>query len=61
MIEIATLSDDFLLTVPDDVCQQQGWLPGERLAFVADGGGVRLVKVSDHAGIDRDPSTLDQL
>ncbi|MCC6917692.1 MAG: AbrB/MazE/SpoVT family DNA-binding domain-containing protein [Alphaproteobacteria bacterium] len=45
MGNIVTLSEKFQISVPKEVREQQGWKAGQKIAFVADGKGVRLVRV----------------
>ena len=39
------MAKNFRISIPKEVCESQGWKPGQKLAFVARGGGYELVPV----------------
>jgi hypothetical protein len=43
----ATLSADFRISIPKSLCEAQGQLPGQKLAFVPEDGGVPLMAVPE--------------
>lgn len=45
MSEVATLSSKFQISVPKRVREDEGWRPGQRLAFLKTPEGIVLVPV----------------
>lgn len=45
MANTATLSEKFQISIPKEVREAQNWKPGEKIAFIPDGAGVKLVRV----------------
>ncbi len=45
MGNVATLSEKFQVSIPKEVREAQGWKPGQKIAFIPDGKGVKLVRV----------------
>jgi AbrB family looped-hinge helix DNA binding protein len=39
------MTKNFRISIPKEVCESQGWKPGQKLTFVARGGGYELVPV----------------
>jgi AbrB family looped-hinge helix DNA binding protein len=39
------MTKNFRISIPKEVCESQGWIPGQKLEFVARGGGYELVPV----------------
>jgi hypothetical protein len=37
------ISEDFEITLPRELCEQMGWLPGHRLGLVVESGALQLV------------------
>ncbi len=58
----ATLSTKFQISVPKAVREQLGLVPGQKLAFIQTGAGIRLVPqpaVADLVGLARGANTDD--
>lgn len=47
MPDTATLSDNFQITIPEDVRASQHWEAGQIFAFIPKAGGYLLVPVPD--------------
>ncbi len=57
-----TLSSKFQISIPKEVRESQGWKPGERFAFLPQGGGYVLVRVpsfEEMRGIAKGADTSD--
>ena len=58
----ATLSSKFQISVPKDVRDALGLVPGQKLAFINTGSAIKLVpqpQVAELVGIGRGASTAD--
>lgn len=58
----ATLSSKFQISVPKDVREALGLVPGQKLAFINTGTGIRLVPqpmLSSLVGLARGANTAD--
>ena len=51
MGEVATLSNEFHLAIPEALRTQQGWRAGQRFVFLPKGGGVLLVPVPERQAL----------
>lgn len=47
MTNVTTLSEKFQISIPKEVRDTQNWKPGQKLAFIPDGKGVKLVRVPE--------------
>lgn len=45
MANVATLSDKYQISIPKEVREAQGYLPGQRFAFVPKSSGMMLVPI----------------
>jgi len=43
MSHTATLSSEFEITIPQDICEAQGWKVGQEILIIPEGAGVLLV------------------
>ncbi|MDF1854245.1 AbrB/MazE/SpoVT family DNA-binding domain-containing protein [Pseudooceanicola sp.] len=46
MTTSTTLSPDFKITLPRDLCARLGWVPGQDFIFLPKPGGVLILPVS---------------
>ena len=47
MSKSVRLSTNYRITVPKEVRESQGWIPGQKLAFIPAGFGYKLVPVPE--------------
>ena len=45
MSDIATLSSEYRISIPKEMCEARGWNPGQKFAFIPKESGVLLVPV----------------
>jgi bifunctional DNA-binding transcriptional regulator/antitoxin component of YhaV-PrlF toxin-antitoxin module len=41
----ATLSSKFQISIPKEMCEKEGWKPGQELSFIPSGAGYKLVRI----------------
>ena len=45
MSDTATLSSDYQISIPKEMCESRNWKPGQKFAFLPEEAGVLLVPV----------------
>ncbi len=51
MTSASTLSSEYQVSIPKNLCESMGWSPGQRIAFIAKSGGVLMVAVPERAAL----------
>lgn len=49
MSEAATLSEEFEIAIPKDICDTHGWTPGQQFALLPTRGGLMPLPVPELA------------
>jgi AbrB family looped-hinge helix DNA binding protein len=60
MTRPSTLSSQYKVSIPKDLCERMGLRPGQKVAFIKKGAGVLMVRVPEReelAGMARGANT----